>query len=130
MLGFSPKIRFYLYSQPTDMRKGFDGLSGLIRAYASDAVLSGDVFIFVSRSRTHVKFLYWDNDGFALYYKRLERGRFELPVHVANTKNRSGGCSYELRRDEVVLLLEGVRLLQARRQKRYSREVHSDGSAT
>ncbi len=122
MLALSPKLRFWFYREPTDMRKGFDGLSGLIRSQVGGDPLSGDVFIFVSRARTHVKLLYWDGDGYVLYYKRLERGRFEVPSATA--------LSHELRRDEVVMLLEGIRVIQARRQKRYVHGVHTRGSAT
>ncbi len=122
MVGLSPKLRYWLYREPTDMRKGFDGLSGLISSRVVGDPLSGDVYIFVSRARTHVKLLYWDGDGFVLYYKRLERGRFEVPSSIA--------LSHELRRDEVVMLLEGVRVIQSRRQKRYVHGVHSRGSAT
>ena len=122
MVGLSPKLRYWLYREPTDMRKGFDGLSGLISSHVGGDPLCGDVFIFVSRARAHVKMLYWDGDGYVLYYKLLERGRFEVPSATA--------LSHELRRDEVVMLLEGVRVIQARRQKRYVRDVDSRGSAT
>ena len=73
--------------------------------------LTGDVFVFVSRARTHIKLLYWDADGFVMYYKRLEKGRFDFPA--------SEGAARELRRDEMLMLLEGVVLAQTTRKPRY-----------
>jgi len=69
------------------------------------------VFVFVSRARTHIKLLYWDADGFVLYYKRLEKGRFDFPA--------SEGAVRELRRDEMLMLLEGVVLARTTRKPRY-----------
>ena len=73
------QIRYGLYCLPTDMRKGFDSLSGLVRSTLDRDPLSGEVFVFVSRTRMHVTLLYWDGDGFVLYYKRLEKGCFRVP---------------------------------------------------
>ena len=73
MLSFSPNQRFFLYRTVTDMRKGFDGLSGLVRSQMKHDLLSGDVFIFVNKRRDWIKLLMWDRTGFALYYKQLER---------------------------------------------------------
>ncbi|MCC6601551.1 MAG: IS66 family insertion sequence element accessory protein TnpB, partial [Crocinitomicaceae bacterium] len=65
-------------------RKGFNTLCGLVRAQMKLNPMSGDMFIFFNRSRTHIKILLWDRDGFALYFKRLERGTFELPSSASN----------------------------------------------
>lgn len=112
MLGLPPKqIRYWLYTAPTDMRKGFDSLSGLVRNTLKRDPLTGDVFVFVSRQRMHIKLLYWDGDGFVLYYKRLEQGRFDAPI--------GGSPARELGRDEVLMLLAGVRLARVQRKKRY-----------
>lgn len=62
------------------MRKSFDGLCGIIKSQLSLNALSGSVFIFMNRRRTQVKLLLWEGDGFAIYYKRLEKGTYELPV--------------------------------------------------
>lgn len=80
MLALNNAQRYFLYRGVTDIRKGFDGLSGIIRNELRENPLSGDVFIFFNRKRTHVKLLMWDRDGFAIYYKRLERGVFEIPA--------------------------------------------------
>jgi transposase len=70
------RVRVYAYARPTDMRKGFDGLCGLVTQGLQRDVLSGDVFIFVSRDRVRAKTLQWDGTGLCVYAKRLERGRF------------------------------------------------------
>lgn len=117
ILGLSPKaLRFWFYTSPADMRKGFDGLSGLVRDHCALDPLTGDVFVFVSRARTHIKLLCWDGDGFVLYCKRLESGRFDFPVGQAALH----GQRRELRRDELVMLLEGVRLAETSRKQRYT----------
>src|SRR5690625_5345321 len=77
MLSFGPSQRYFLYRHPTDMRKSFDGLSGLVRKELGRDPTSGDVFIFLNRRQTHIKLLVWDRSGFALYYKRLEEGTLD-----------------------------------------------------
>lgn len=80
MLHLSTSCNYYLYSGPADMRKSFDGLCGIIKSQMSLNALNGSVFIFMNRRRTQVKLLLWEGDGFAIYYKRLEQGTFELPA--------------------------------------------------
>ena len=77
MFSLTERHRYFLYRSATDMRKGFDGLSGVVRNDLGMDPLSGDVFIFLNRRRTHMKLLVWEDSGFVVYYKRLERGRFE-----------------------------------------------------
>jgi len=112
MLSFSTHQRYFLYGPATDMRKGFAGLSGLVRQHIEHDLMSGDVFIFINRRRDRIKLLMWDATGFALYYKQLERGTFELPA-----KAQSG--SAELRWSDLVMLLEGIELKSIKRKKRY-----------
>jgi transposase len=107
MIPFGPAQRYYLYREATDMRKSFDGLCGLVRSGLDRDPLSGDVFVFINRRRTHIKLLVWDRSGFALYYKRLESGTFEMPATAEPTWS------------EMVLLLEGVSLKSVRYRKRY-----------
>lgn len=113
MLSFSSKQRYFLYRAPTDMRKSFDGLSGLVKTHLSHALLSGDIFIFLNRRRDRIKLLVWDISGFAIYYKRLEQGTFELPLGSADQS------SVELSWSELVMLLEGIELKSIKRRKRY-----------
>ena len=95
------------------MRKGFDGLSGLVRDGLAKDPLSGDVFIFFNKRRTQVKLLLWERDGFSIYHKRLERGTYELPSLT------NSSTSVELRSDELMLILQGISLKSVRRLKRF-----------
>ena len=70
------RVSVFAYTAPTDMRKGFDGLSGLVREKLGRDALSGDLYVFVSRDRVRAKVLQWDGTGLCVYAKRLERGRF------------------------------------------------------
>lgn len=76
MLGSTRSLRVYAFAGPTDMRKGFDGLAGVVRQELGRDPTSGDMFLFVSRDRVRAKVLVWDGTGLCLYAKRLERGRF------------------------------------------------------
>jgi transposase len=112
MLSFSGRQRYFLYRGPTDMRKGFNGLSGLVRQYIRQgALLSGDVFIFLNKRRDRIKLLVWDRDGWVVWYKVLERGTFELP--------RCEEDSLELSFTDLQLLLAGIEITSVKRRKRY-----------
>jgi transposase len=80
MLSFSSRQRYFLYRGATDMRKGFNGLSGLVREHISHELMSGDAFIFLNKRRDRVKILVWDRTGFVVWYKVLEQGTFEMPA--------------------------------------------------
>lgn len=108
MLSLSSRTRVYVYRQPCDMRRGFDGLSYLVREYLKEDPLSGHLFLFLSRNRTSLKLLYWDTSGWALWYKRLERGVFTMPEQR------------ELTSAELSCLLEGIELKGARKKKYFS----------
>ena len=116
MLGFTAAQRYYLSRQAADMRKSYDGLSGLVRQGLGRDPLSGEVFIFLNRRRTMMKLLVWDRSGFVIWGKRLERGTFELP------RSLEAGASVVLSWEELVLILEGVSLGSVRHRKRYSRQ--------
>jgi len=104
--------RFFLYHQPCDMRKSFEGLSGLVRNELEKDPLSGEVFVFFNKRRTLVKLLLWDFTGFIIFNKRLEAGTF-APV------SRESGDSLEIKRNELLLILEGIELQKTHRRKRY-----------
>lgn len=95
------------------MRKGFNGLCGLVRNEFLQNPLSGDVFIFINRPRNRIKLLHWQGDGFAIYYKRLEKGTYEMP------EIKSTSVSIELDMQQLLLILEGISLLSVRKRKRY-----------
>ena len=118
MFGLSPGYRFHLYSAPTDMRKGFDGLSGLVQNNLSYNPLNGDVFIFINRSRNKIKLLQWQSSGFTLYYKRLETGSFELPEYDNSTTG-----SIILDYAQLVMLIDGLSIKNIQRRKRYSLSI-------
>ena len=102
MLSLSSDHRYLLYSQPTDMRKSFDSLSGIIRNELGHNPRSGAVFIFVNKGADKLKLLHWTGGSYTLYYKRLERGTFELPGY----DKRVG--SIRLDYAGLVLLINGV----------------------
>jgi len=107
------RVRVFLCTSPTDMRKGFDTLAVLVRDTLGYDPLSGHLFLFVGRRRDRLKILYWDRDGYALWYKRLEQGTFRMPVA------KPDATSIELRASELAMLLEGIDLRSIRRRKRF-----------
>lgn len=115
MFAISSRSRFYLYTAATDMRKGFDGLAGLVRRELQADPLSGDVFVFINRARDRIKLLVWDRTGFWVLYKRLEGGGFHLP------RAAQDAFSVALLYEEVVMLLEGIDPERLRRRKRFQK---------
>jgi transposase len=114
MLPVHSGLRFYLYRHPTDMRKSFDGLCGIIYTQLSADPLSGDVYVFLNRRRDRIKLLVWDRSGFWIFYKRLEKGTFQLPRIAAEQ------ASLDLPYQELMLILEGIDLTHIRKRRRYS----------
>jgi transposase len=110
-------VRVYLCTTPTDMRKGFDTLAALVRAQLKHDPLSGSLFLFVGRGKDRIKLLYWDTDGFAIWYKRLEEGTFRLP------SPKQAGASVELKASELAMLLAGIDLTSVKRRKRFARSA-------
>jgi transposase len=120
VLSLSLPGRVFLCTLPTDMRKSFDTLAALVESHLGQKALSGDLFVFRSRRGDRIKLLWWDEDGFAVWYKRLEEGSFVLPA--ADGKRASSGAhGLVLRPAELAMLLDGVDLASVRRQKRYQR---------
>jgi transposase len=117
MLGLSSHVRYHMCCTLIDMRKGFDGLAGLVRNYLNQNPQTGDVFVFLNKSKTHIKLLYWDDDGFAIFYKRLEQGRFDFLT--------CDSVSRELKREELLCILSGLTLRDFKKKKRYKTEKKS-----
>jgi transposase len=113
MFLFPSQFKFYLYNQPTDMRKSFDGLFGIIKASLKLDPLSGDVYVFMNKRRNRIKLLCWGGDGFWIFYKRLEKGTFQRP---AEKSEKVTAC---LLYDELVMLLDGIDLKSIKRRQRY-----------
>lgn len=120
MLSLALPGRVFLCTLPTDMRKSFDTLSGLVQQYLDQDPLSGDLFVFRSKRGDRVKLLYWDNDGLAIWYKRLEEGTFTLPK-AGGQRTEVGAHGLLLEVAELAMLLDGVDLASVKRQKRYQR---------
>jgi transposase len=120
MLSLSLPGRVFLCTLPTDMRKSFDTLAYLVEQHLAQDPLSGDLFVFRSRRGDRLKLLYWDEDGYALWYKRLEVGSFVLPV-ADGRRAQVGEHGLVLRPAELAMLLAGIDLANARRQPRYQR---------
>jgi len=95
------------------MRKGFDGLCGLVLAGMRRKIMMGDIFVFINRPATHIKLLQWEGDGFALYYKRLERGTFERPAGMYDN------AAMTISSEQLSLILQGISLQHVRKRKRY-----------
>lgn len=104
-------VRVFLCLAPMDMRRSFDGLAAAEHVIRQD-LLSGHLFVFRGRRGDRVKILYWDQDGYALWYKRLEKGVVKFPG--------GSGASLEVSAAELACILEGLELAQARRRKRFS----------
>ena len=119
MIHMLAAVRVFVCTQPTDMRKGFDGLSGLAEHMLRQDPLSGHLFVFRNRTRDRLKVLYWDHDGLAVWYKRLERGTFQLPTDLAPRDESQVGA--EISASELSLLLGGVELASVQRRRRYQR---------
>ena len=111
MIPVTGGTRLFLYRGRADMRKGFDGLSGMVEAHFSESLFSGALFIFVNHRLNRVKILYWDSGGLALWHKRLERGTFRMP------EGREGEA-VELTSAELSMLLEGITPLRVERRYR------------
>ncbi len=111
MLLADTRVRLWLYRQPTDMRKSYDGLAALVRHALGEDPLGGELFVFVNRRRTQMKVLYFAGDGFCLWGKRLERGRFQ----VSWTQPRKQALDYTAWK----LIVDGIDLRTVRRLKRY-----------
>lgn len=113
MLSLPGNIQVFMAVEPVDLRKGFDGLSAAVQTVFDRNVLDGHLFLFLNRRRDRVKILWWDRDGLALFYKRLERGSYELPRY------EPGARQLTLDATQLSLLLNGVQLSSVKHRRRY-----------
>lgn len=119
MLGLPPSVRIYFATELADMRKGIDGLRALVESTLRQDPFAGHLFVFVGKSRDKVKILFWDRSGFVLYLKRLEKGRFQLPVIDARRQHVA------MEPAQLTMLLDGIDL-NARRLARWTPNEESD----
>ncbi len=115
MLSIPSAVRIWASRQPVDLRKSFDGLAALVRQELQQDPLSGHLFLFCNRRGDRLKILYWDRDGYALWYKRLEEGTFRLPALATDA------AALELRAADLTMLLDGVDWTRVKRSRRYER---------
>ena len=115
MFGMGLATRVYVATGATDMRKGFEGLHGLVRDELGSDPLSGHVFLFANRTRTRLKILFWDGSGLWVCAKRLEKGRFHWP-------EAKGQVSVSMRQEELTMLLSGMDLKQAKPRRGWLRK--------
>jgi transposase len=112
MIGVPSSVKIYLSAVPTDLRKGFNGLSGIVREWGLD-LYSGHLFVFFSRRGNTVKILAWDRGGFVIWHRRLERGRYRIP-EIARGQTR-----VSLDAGQLSMLLDGVDYSRVRRPRRW-----------
>lgn len=115
MFGLSAATKIFISPGATDMRKGFEGLFGLVRDHLGENPLSGHLYLFANRDRTRLKVLTWDGSGLWVCAKRLERGRFRWPETDDKT------VSVAMRHEELSLLLNGLDLKRAEPRKNWFR---------
>ena len=113
MIGLPATAKIYLYAQPVDFRKGFDGLTGIVTGALGQQVTDGSLFLFVNRRRDRIKALWWETGGLTLWYRRLEQGTVELPQSASDQKHVT------IDNVELAMWLAGVSLQSAHpRRKR------------
>ena len=119
MLTLPPSVRIFLYTQPTDMRCGFNKLSMFAHHMMGQDPFSGHLFVYFNKRGDKCKILFWDRTGFCIWYKRLEEGSFETIGNPSKT------TSLEIDMTTLSLILEGIDLSNAKQRKRYKRSVYA-----
>jgi len=114
MLHLNSSTTYYWYDGIADMRKGFDALCGLVQQHMQSNVLQGGVYIFVNRKRNQIKLLTWEGDGLAIYYKRLEKGVYELPSITPDSTSATIDAL------QLQLILQGIVLKSVQKKIRFS----------
>lgn len=114
-----PSVKIFMSDRPVDMRRGVDGLMAIVRRQWREDVFSGHLFIFLGTRFDRLKILYWDKNGFVVYYKRLERGRFKQP------KVRHNQTAIELDSTELAMLLDGIDFAKVFRKIPWTKKICS-----
>ena len=114
MLRLPASVRIFVCLEPADMRRSFDGLSGMVQSILRQSPTCGHLFVFRNRRRDRLKVLWWDRDGFAIFYKRLEKGVFHLPEPTAPD---GGRCEIDAR--DFAMLIEGLRSRDVKKSPRF-----------
>jgi transposase len=112
MIRLTEQHKYYMYIIPVDMRNGFDGLSGIIRTKIGMDPMDESVYIFINNRRDKMKMLVWEYGGYMIYYKRLERGTFEIPKPEGEKKR------IEMTWEKLIMMIKGLKII---RKKRYEK---------
>ena len=113
MLSIPGSLRIFIATGPVDFRKSHDGLAALVEQTLLEKPLSGNLFVFTNKRADRIKLLYWDGDGYALWHKRLEAGRFSLPRPPENA------ARIEISLVDLAMILSGIDLASVKRKKRF-----------
>jgi transposase len=122
MIGLAHGLKVFLCTQPSDMRRSFDGLGSMVENLMKQDPLAGHLFVFRNRNRDRLKILYWDRDGLAIWYKRLEKGTFQFPTDLKTADSnpeQEKPLSVKISVSDLSLLLGGIDLHTVHRRKRY-----------
>jgi len=114
VLSVSRAVKIYLYNDAADLRCGYDGLAAIVQNQMKDDPLSGALYLFLNRRRNRIKLLYWDDDGYVIWMKRLEVGSFELPRPTDSEVSH-----VRITASQLALILDGIELSSVRRRRRY-----------
>lgn len=129
MLSLPLPVRILVCTKYADMRRSFDGLAALVRDHLGADPLSGHLFVFRNKRGDRVKLLYWDEDGYAIWYKRLEEGVFVFPDASHRHDTEVGEQGLPMRAADLAMLLDGVDLATVKRSKRYQRMTAQPATA-
>ena len=113
IIALTDQRSYHLYRKETDMRKGFNLLCGIVVNELGRQVMSGDAFIFINKPRTHLKLLVYEQGGFTIFYRRLEKGAFEVPAFDLDAR------SMQISSNQLNFILQGVSLQSIKYRKRY-----------
>jgi len=116
LLALTDQRNYHLYRKETDMRKGFNLLCGIVINELGRPLTTGDAFIFINKPRTHLKLLVYEQGGFSIFYRRLEKGAFEVPAFNLDAK------SMQITADELHFILRGISLKEIKYRKRYQHQ--------
>lgn len=119
LLALNDRLKYHLYRRETDMRKSFDSLCGIVLNELGKRIKDGDAFIFINKLHTHLKLLVWENNGFTIFYRRLEKGTFEIPDFDLDAK------SMQISSDQLAFILKGISLKEVKYRKGYAHAVHN-----
>ena len=117
MISLTDQRNYHLYRKETDMRKGFNLLCGIVLNELGKKVMQGDAFIFINKPRTHLKLLVYEQGGFTIFYRRLEKGAFEVPAFDLDAK------SMQISANQLNFILQGVSLQSIKYRKRYQHQA-------